>query len=240
MKIIIWNCHFGGFETKDKKIDAVLPLKPDVLVVPECEEVQNSATRHWIGDETGYGLAVYTFGDYRLSLLPSFDPGIRLVMPLKISNGKTEFTLLAVWTKEYPDAKPFVPYVMQTWNALQKYEKSLGDDRFIMAGDFNSTPTVEPKSAKDAEGNKVNHERIVEFLAGKGIHSAYHRHFGEQHGEEKQPTHYWTGKKDKPFHLDYCFVSASLLDCLKAVEVGTFDEWHKYSDHMPLIVDFDL
>ena len=237
MRLISWNCHFGGFEKE--KIEAVLPLKPDVLVVPECEQVENSSTRHWIGDETGFGLAIYTFGDYRLSPLDAPDPNIRLVLPFKISNDKTDFTLFAVWTKDNKN----VSYVMQTWNALQKYEKHLADERVVLAGDFNSTPKVKPDSeSRDAEGKAVDHNRIVEFLAAKGIHSVYHWHVDELHGEETQPTYYHQWKQEQPFHLDYCFASDALAKCVKNVEVGAYDDWvqSKRSDHVPLIVDFDL
>ncbi|BBE18181.1 hypothetical protein AQPE_2341 [Aquipluma nitroreducens] len=34
--------------------------------------------------------------------------------------------------------------------------------------------------------------------------------------------------------------SQDLIDKLKSVEVGEYDFWIKHSDHVPLIVNFDL
>jgi exodeoxyribonuclease III len=47
-------------------------------------------------------------------------------------------------------------------------------------------------------------------------------------------------KIDRPYHIDYCFASQNLIDKIRNVEIGTYEAWTKYSDHNPLIVDFDL
>jgi exonuclease III len=44
--------------------------------------------------------------------------------------------------------------------------------------------------------------------------------------------------KNKPYHIDYCFVSAAMAKRIKSVEVGDFDLWSKHSDHVPVIVTF--
>ena len=41
-------------------------------------------------------------------------------------------------------------------------------------------------------------------------------------------------------HLDYCFIPKSWTEHLTKVEVGTYDEWHSFSDHASLIVDLAL
>ena len=46
--------------------------------------------------------------------------------------------------------------------------------------------------------------------------------------------------EDKSYHIDYCFISEDQVNKLKSVEVGEFDEWIKYSDHVPLMVDLDV
>jgi exodeoxyribonuclease III len=46
-------------------------------------------------------------------------------------------------------------------------------------------------------------------------------------------------KKDKPYHLDYCFASGDFVKHLKQVEVGDHEFWCKYSDNVPVIVTFD-
>ena len=45
--------------------------------------------------------------------------------------------------------------------------------------------------------------------------------------------------KDKPYHIDYCFVSIDMLDKLQSVDIGEYDHWIRYSHHVPMIVTFD-
>ncbi len=45
--------------------------------------------------------------------------------------------------------------------------------------------------------------------------------------------------KDKPYHSDYCFVSSDMLEKLQSVDIGDYDSWTKFSDHVPMIVNFD-
>jgi exonuclease III len=45
--------------------------------------------------------------------------------------------------------------------------------------------------------------------------------------------------KHKPYHIDYCFVSADLAKRLQSVEIGDFAFWTKFSDHVPVIVSFN-
>jgi hypothetical protein len=45
--------------------------------------------------------------------------------------------------------------------------------------------------------------------------------------------------KDKPYHIDYCFVSADMAGKLRSVEVGKHGFWTKYSDHVPVMINFE-
>lgn len=58
-------------------------------------------------------------------------------------------------------------------------------------------------------------------------------------GKEQHPTYYLYRHQDKPYHLDYCFVSADLSERIKSVQIGEYDYWSPYSDHMPVIITFD-
>jgi len=44
----------------------------------------------------------------------------------------------------------------------------------------------------------------------------------------------------KTYHIDYCFASDDMMAKLKNFEIGEFDQWKKYSDHAPIIVEFEL
>jgi len=45
---------------------------------------------------------------------------------------------------------------------------------------------------------------------------------------------------NKPYHIDYCFASADLLNKVKNIEIGTYENWSAFSDHAPLTIDLDL
>jgi exonuclease III len=40
--------------------------------------------------------------------------------------------------------------------------------------------------------------------------------------------------------LDYCFASRFFIEKISNVKIGEYEDWVKFSDHCPLIVDFDF
>ena len=86
-----------------------------------------------------------------------------------------------------------------------------------------------------------DHQFVLEKLKleHKNIISSYHHFFNEEQGKETQPTFYLHHKKEKPFHLDFCFLSKELINRIESVEVGKYEDWIKYSDHVPMIINMD-
>lgn len=268
MRIISWNCRYGEFHAK-KKDAAILAFQPDVLIVPECDRLESMSARtmpnltgcHWIGRTNecfSIGLGVFTFGDYHLEVLECFDPEIQWIVPYKITNGKSELILLAVWTVQQDEVleqrelsasnwtvhQRAIHYVERTWKALQRYEHLLSRENVLLMGDFNSTcKKLSTSQAVEIEGVHVDHAKIVEFLERRKIRSVYHVDPPMRQGDEReQATHYWTGggTKDLPYHIDFCFASESMLNRKNSITIGEYDKWRKYSDHMPLIADFEM
>jgi exonuclease III len=81
---------------------------------------------------------------------------------------------------------------------------------------------------------------VVKRLEKKGIYSCYHKHLQQLQGKEQHPTHYLYRHQDKPYHLDYCFASADLVNNIQSVEIGEYNSWAPYSDHVPVMVTFHL
>lgn len=104
----------------------------------------------------------------------------------------------------------------------------------IFIGDFNSNVIWDHNKYKLG-----NHAGVVKLLEDKGICSTYHVHHKQTQGKEEHPTFYLYRHKNKPYHIDYCFASKDMLKKVNSVKIGDFDEWIKYSDHVPLIVMFD-
>ncbi len=237
MKLITWNCQ-GALR---KKIDIILAQRPDILVVQESEhpdrlvfgsETQTPNDFYWHGDNIHKGIGIYSYSDYKFELLPGFNPEFRYILPFRVTGQGHAFTLFAIWAmnnKEKYESR----YIGQIWLAINHYADLLGSST-ILVGDFNSNKIW------DYKGRVGNHSDVVRKLADNNIHSIYHHRFNFEQGKEKHPTFFLQRKQDKPYHIDYCFASTDIIEKVKTVEIGTYKNWIKHSDHAPLMIDFHI
>ena len=235
MKILTWNCC-RAFRTKT---EVILAHKPDILIIPECENLERlsyglfiqPSDSIWYGDLPTKGIGVFTFNGFRIKLLDIHNPEFKYILPLLIFNDHVNYTVLAVWAQK---TKNHYFYTEHVWHALQHYQQLLEGENVIIAGDFNSN------TFWDRPKEIINHTAIVEFLKQKNIISVYHHFHNQIQGKEKHHTFYMYKKKEQPYHLDYCFASNNLIEKLIDFEVGDFETWGKQSDHVPLMVTFEL
>ncbi len=235
MKIITWNCNMAF----RKKAGYILKHKPDILIIPECEhpdklifpsEVSKPTDIVWHGANPHKGIGIFSYGKYKLSLLDHHNPELKLILPIVVTGGADDLTLYAIWANNPND--PDGVYVEQVWKALKYYDALLKDKQTILAGDFNSN------TIWDRKRREGNHTNVVKVLESKGIFSSYHLFYKQKQGKEKHPTQYMYRHKDKSYHLDYCFVSADLVKRIKSVEIGDYEYWTQFSDHVPVMVTF--
>jgi len=223
-----------------KKAKFILPLKPDILIVPECEHpdklifpdgTQIPTNIIWHGDNKNKGLGVFSYNNYKLKLLKIHNPLFKNILPIQVTRDKCKFVLFAIWANNPSDKDG--PYVTQVWKAINYYEKLIKRKNTILAGDFNSN------TIWDRPRRIGNHSDVANTLAKKKIMSTYHTFYGLDHGKETHPTQFMYRHADKPYHLDYCFVSSDLIAKMVNVEVGAYEDWKLYRDHKPLIVTFE-
>jgi len=223
-----------------KKAEFILNEQPDILIVPECENKERlefglftvqPTDSYWYGDLPTKGIGVFTYGDFKIKLLTIHNPDFKYVLPLSVYNDKTSYSVFAVWTQKPVNNDN---YTEQIWNAVQYYSDLLDGENIIIAGDFNTNTIF------DKPNRIVNHSSLVDFLKSKNIISTYHHFHNQIQGQEKDPTLFMQRKKDRPFHIDYCFASSNVIAKLINVEIGKYEDWTKHSDHKPLIVTFDL
>jgi exonuclease III len=235
MKLITWNCNMAF----RKKAAAILVHKPDLLIVPECEHPARlifptgtpiPTDIVWYGKNPNKGLGIFSYSKFRFMLMKDHNPKFKMILPIAVTDGKISFNLFAIWANNPQDKDG--PYVEQVWKALHHYESLVNKRGTILAGDFNSN------TIWDREHRVSNHSAVVKLLEEKGISSCYHAHHGQVQGSEAHPTLYMYRHKDKPYHLDYCFVSNDFSKRISAVEVGDHETWSQYSDHVPLMVTF--
>ena len=237
MKIITWNCQ-GAFR---KKAGAIMKYEPDILIIQECEhpdrlkfgsDIPNPKDLLWFRSSKNKGLGIFSYGGYRFKLLDTHNPALQIIIPIAVIGDCLDFTLYAVWTNNPSD--PEGKYIEQVWKALHYYDNYLSNKKTMIVGDFNSN------TIWDKKHRAGNHSNVVKRLEEKGIYSSYHIHFNQVQGREEHPTFYWKRHKDKPYHIDYCFISMDLVNKLKSVEIGSYDNWIQYSDHAPVIVTFNI
>jgi exodeoxyribonuclease-3 len=237
MRLISWNCQ-GAFR---KKADLILAHHPDILVVQECEnpdkylsnpKIQKPVSHYWYGDSGHKGICIFSFSDYKFELLPNFNPKFRYILPFRVTGHGQTFTIFAIWTmgnKEYREAR----YIGQVWLALNHYVDLLGIAT-ILVGDFNSNKIW------DYKPRVGNHSDVINKLAEKNIQSIYHKYFKVEQGKEMHPTFFLHRNQYKSYHIDYCFASEDLLNKVRNVDIGTYEDWISHTDHAPLIIDFEI
>lgn len=221
MRIVSWNCN-GAFREKYKLVKA---LEADVYVIQECEKPEKyyefvadfCPNYIWTGEKESKGLCVFAKDGIQMVKNDWKSYCLRHFLSARINNA---FDLLGVWT-----GAPYIEeyYIYQTIN-LDRYSKNL-----IIAGDFNS-------NAKwDKEHGSRNHSAVVRQLEQLSLASAYHYVTGEKQGEETKDTFYMYRKKEKGFHIDFCFANTERILDFRILQD---DFWLNYSDHLPLQLDF--
>jgi len=224
-----------------RKAEKILRDSPDIVVVQECEhpdkldfksDIPKPTDILWFGANKNKGLGIFSYSDFKFTLVDQYNPDFKLIIPVSVNNGTVRLTLYAIWANN-PDDRDG-RYITQVWKAIKYYDHQLTDENVILIGDFNSN-TIWDKPRREG-----NHSTVVTFLEKRGIHSVYHKHFEQQQGKEKHPTLYMYRQKQKSYHIDYCFASAGLLAKLKSVKVGSFKIWSKLSDHAPVFISFNL
>lgn len=236
MKVIVWNCNMAF----RKKAESILTTMPDILIVPECEhpdklifknEVQKPRDLFWFGQNLNKGLGVFSYSDFKIKLHSVHNPEFKYVLPLSVSNSTIEFTIFAIWAQKPQNHDC---YTEQIWNAVHFYSNLLNKENVILAGDFNSS------SIWDKPNRVYNHTNLVNFLKNKNIQSTYHNFYHQEQGKENDSTLFMHRKIDRPYHIDFCFASNNLINKIKNVEIGKYENWIKYSDHLPLTVTFEI
>ncbi|GLX70815.1 endonuclease/exonuclease/phosphatase family protein [Paenibacillus glycanilyticus] len=235
MNIVSWNCS----QVLRQKYVRLKPIMPDFAIIPECESLEKLGDAYkelfpkaiWYGDNPWKGLGVFATSQYELSVHPAYDDQYKWIVPISVSGGTENLTIIAVWTKNHKIRN--LSYIGQLYMALQQYKSLLQTEQCIVVGDLNSN------AIWDYYSRVGNHTAVVDLLRGYGIESAYHHFYGEPHGQETRPTHYFRYDQKKPFHIDYVFAPINWLSRMQTVEVGTYDDWRDApSDHVPLIVKF--
>lgn len=238
MRLVFWNCNMG----LHNKLPALMSLKPDVAVLPECAKpdiVRSKAplltpeSFVWIGENPQKGLGIVGFGDFGVSLAACYEPAYRFIAPCHVT-GPVELNVIGVWDRHSGSEKMGrSPGPMM--RSLEVYGDFILATATVVGGDFNNHVVF------DKPNHVGNFAALHQGLAAFGLFSTYHAHHGVALGMEPDPTHYWRDRKRDGwrYHIDHVYAPTAWRDALVSHTVADFDSWIKLSDHMPLVVDFD-
>ena len=225
LRIVTWNCHRGPLRPKRARLEALLPTFAAIQECPRPDVADASFL--WHGTNPRQGIGVSVGPGYSVELAPLRDaPTYNL--PVHV-HGPQPFFALVNWSQKSS------LYVEGIHRAIDAYRDIIVANPTVVLGDFNSNLFWDNKHPTDR-----NHSALVQVLSDLGLVSAYHRFFGEAQGEETRPTIYFQWNRDRPYHIDYCFIPESWTSRLRSVEVGTFEDWADISDHRPITVDLEM
>lgn len=209
MRIVTWNACRGNTAAK---IDAVMRLSPDILLLQEAVPGRMPADAAFAVLGRGLGIATVAHNGYRIAETEHIGSALRTRI-----EGPESFEVINVWTQA-PD------YIADGIAVLRAFEDVIARGATVVAGDLNATPAV-----------GKSHPLLAAGMERLNLVSAYHQFHDVAYGGESHPTHYFRWQEGAPFHLDYCYVPRSWA--VERVEVGTYAEWVELSDHRPVAVD---
>lgn len=232
MRLISWNCNMA-FRNKYEYLEK---FNGDLLLIQECENKEKLCEQlpnlvydqfFWFGENQNKGVGLISCQNYSITINPRYNPEFQYVIPFQTVISNRKINLFLIWAM--PHKTKSKSYVGQIWNAIHYYESELQEES-ILIGDFNSHVMW------DKERRPGNHSGVIKFLAERDIYSLYHIVNNIDAGNEKDATWFMHKNETKPYHLDYCFASQSLIQNCK-MTVGAYTDWIAVSDHMPLCVD---
>lgn len=223
MKIISWNCN-GKFREKQ---NVLFKCNADIYVVQECENPTKYSRGSddlcsnyiWCGLNDNKGLGVFAKDNITIKDNCWQNYGLRHFLSVKVND---IFDLLCVW------ASP--PYI-EEYFVYQQIHRSKYTDSMVIMGDFNSN------SIWDKDHKERNHSEVIRQLNEIGLVSAYHFVTGEQQGKETTGTFFFHRDSTRPYHIDYCFAKS---DNIKSFYAMSKEKWLTYSDHVPIILDYEV
>ena len=233
MKIISWNCNMAF----RNKIPLLLKLNPDLLFIQECEHTQKlerltrATSNIWVGENKNKGVGIFGFHELKVQIHPNYNPNYKYIVPLIISKYK-QLLIFVIWAMNN-NKEPKRRYIGEVFNALQEYEEIFSPQIIIM-GDFNWNRIWDDNLHYPLLGTFAD---VISLLEKNRIVSIYHNREKQNFGEETKPTFYQYRHANKSYHIDYMFASSELLPSVRSFQIGNYDQWITYSDHMPLLCD---
>jgi exonuclease III len=238
MRIVSWNCCWQKEGFTDEKRNEILKLNPDILIVQECKQDDwlklgyTDKIGHWYGDgkesrgdpNKNLGIGIYCDKKYTIdcSLFKNQDlSNMRYAIPYIIKyQDKEILTIFSVWAKS-----GYEYYHVPILNSLEYFNKKINSP-IILIGDFNTGSQYNNKTTGQFYEFIKNELKTKFFLENCAF------------WQEWLPTFHVKKDGKYEFYLDdHCF--SEIRSEVLSFGMGNFFQWSEFSDHVPLIIDFD-
>lgn len=224
MKILSYNIS----RCNQHKIDKVLALGADIMVLPECAhpnqiKLPDDYAMEWMGLPNWCdwkGLGVIWRKEHNVAVAPWFNEAHNYILPLIVDG---EFLLIATWPTLVPESKKTYPQILL--DMLKDYEEHISHTPTLICGDFNCYIGQTGVAKKTG-----TFEQCIEILKDCGLYDLYHQRTGEAFGKESGATYYHQFKETMPFFIDFAFTNIPVF----AYELGNWDK--ELSDHCPQMI----
>jgi endonuclease/exonuclease/phosphatase family metal-dependent hydrolase len=228
LRLIAWNCHHGSLAAR---LADLANYRADIVFLQECGPAGNHPVAgqfisRMVGARKSIALGSPS-GLYPVAELECPQGAGRACVAAAVS-GPASFTVLGIWSR----GPGYANDVMQT---IEAHGDLLRRGPAVVMGDFNVGARL---SGERTPGK--GHRRIVGALADVGLVSAYHAFHEVEHGRERHATYCHQFKPVLSWHIDFCFVPVTWIECVAGVRVMAGARWAKRSDHFPLMVDLRL
>jgi hypothetical protein len=228
LRLIAWNCHHGSLGAR---LADLANYSADIAFLQECTPAANHpAVGHFVTRSVSPRKSIALgspSGLYSLAELECPQNAGRACVAAAIS-GPASFAALGIWSQG-------PGYAADVMRAIEAHRDLLRQGPAVLMGDLN----VGARLRGERTPSK-GHRRIVDALADLGLVSAYHAFHKIEHGRERHATYCHQFKAVQSWHIDFCFVPVSWVECVVGVKVIAGARWAKKSDHFPLMVDLRL
>lgn len=220
LRITTWNCRSGAV---GGRLHEVAELDSDIVFLQECQPgpalpLHGELLLQSVGAWKGLALAAPA-GRVKFERLTRHDAPESSIAA--IATGPLSCLVLGLWTHP-PDYRAEIDQLTRAFGDL------IAQMPTVLLGDLNTGPKLGDPYIKGGA--------VFGSLAKHGLVSAYHAHHALEHGQEQHGTYFHRFKADAPWHIDYCFLSASLLPKVTKVDVAAEERWTTRSDHRPVSV----
>ena len=233
VKIVSWNCCWQKNGFTSEKRDLIFMMNPDILIIQECKQDDwekldySDKNGDWYSDskesrgnpDWDHGIGIFCKNDFTIdkSLFNREDlSNMRYSLPYIIKiEGKEIMTLFSVWTK--PGYKN---YHVPVYNSLDYFYEKINSP-IVFIGDFNT-------GSMQGSSNAHWYEELKKHFGEKKIYNC-------ADAQEWIPTFY---RGNGSWLDDHCFASVEMKTI--SFGIGNHDYWQKYSDHCPIMVEFEI